>query len=282
MAVVYQHKRNDTGEVFYVGIGSTEKRAYAKSKADRTNNHWFHVVNKAGYTVEIIMKDISWNEAQYAERYLIAFYGRRNLGTGSLVNLTDGGDGVCGMKHSEETKRKIGLDNLKPERLKISMKNIKLAHTSEARKKARDNRDYKHIGDVQKLPILQYDKEGLFIKEWLSAKDAVKELKINYESINNCVRNKSKSAGNYVWRYKDPSRWSSPIYIKNIHSEEDKLKWPHKSVIQYDLQGNFIKIWNSASVAARFIDVTSSRLIGCCKGRSKTSKGFIWKYNIKN
>ena len=104
MAIVYQHRRLDTNEVFYIGIGSNKKRAYSKYKRTKL---WHNVVNKSGYTVEITHKDILWEEACVIEKYLVSFYGRKDLGLGSLVNLTDGGDGRFGAVISEETKLKM-------------------------------------------------------------------------------------------------------------------------------------------------------------------------------
>ena len=91
MAIVYQHRRLDTNEIFYIGIGKTEKRAY--SKANR-NNYWNHIVEKCGYIVEIKFRDISWELACEKEKEYIKKYGRKDLGLGTLVNMTDGGEGI--------------------------------------------------------------------------------------------------------------------------------------------------------------------------------------------
>ena len=104
MAVVYLHKRNDTNEVFYVGIGVDKKRAFEKRKR---NAHWYNVVDKVGYTVDILVSDTPWEDACKIEKLLIEKYGRRDLGLGALVNMTDGGDGTINI--SEETRQKIGL-----------------------------------------------------------------------------------------------------------------------------------------------------------------------------
>ena len=104
MAIVYEHLRNDTNEVFYVGIGAEEGRAFYKHNR---NKHWHNIVNKAGYTVNIVHKDIEHDEAKQIEILLIEKYGRKDLGTGNLVNLTDGGEGALGVIISEETKQKM-------------------------------------------------------------------------------------------------------------------------------------------------------------------------------
>jgi hypothetical protein len=104
MAIVYLHKRNDTNEVFYVGIGHNEKRAYVKHK--RTD-YWKNIVKKYGYTVDILVSDTPWEDACKIEKLLIEKYGRKDLGLGNLVNMTDGGDGSIGVIRSEETRKKL-------------------------------------------------------------------------------------------------------------------------------------------------------------------------------
>lgn len=55
---------------------------------------------------------------------------------------------------------------------------------------------------------------------------------------------------------------------------------PHmyKSVIQYDLQGNFVKEWESLQYAALSLGKRSSNICECCKGKIKTAYGYVWKY----
>lgn len=91
MAVVYTHIRKDNNEVFYVGVGKHKSRAFDKR---RRNKYWYHIVNKHGYNVNITHCDLCIEEAFCIEKYLISFYGRRDLKSGTLVNMTDGGDGT--------------------------------------------------------------------------------------------------------------------------------------------------------------------------------------------
>ena len=105
MAVVYFHRRKDTNEVFYVGIGDKEKRAYKKSNRGH-NHYWKNIVNKVGYDVEIVYTDLTWDEACELEIKYIADFGRKDLGLGNLVNMTDGGEGRK-RPHTDQTKRKI-------------------------------------------------------------------------------------------------------------------------------------------------------------------------------
>tara|TARA_R110000822_G_C15120790_1_gene473975 strand:+ start:69 stop:707 length:639 start_codon:yes stop_codon:yes gene_type:complete len=101
--VVYQHKIKNTKEVFYIGIG-VPNRPYRK---DRRNKWWNNIVNKYDYDIEVLHTNLTWDEACKKEIYLIKYYGRKDLGLGTLVNLTDGGDGTFGMVHSNITKQKM-------------------------------------------------------------------------------------------------------------------------------------------------------------------------------
>ena len=106
MAYVYKHLRKDTNEVFYIGIGNDESYKRANDITHR-NKHWNGVYMKVGFDCEIIEDNLTWEEACEREKYWIKFYGRRDLNEGTLVNLTDGGDGTIGRIVSDETRRKM-------------------------------------------------------------------------------------------------------------------------------------------------------------------------------
>lgn len=128
MAIVYQHRRLDTNEIFYIGIGKDIKRAYDKNMRSR---YWKYIVNKYGYGIDILINGCSWEQACEIEVGMIESYGRKDLGTGILINLTDGGDGANGYKHSEEIKEKISKIN----KGKIPWNKGKKGITEETRKK---------------------------------------------------------------------------------------------------------------------------------------------------
>lgn len=50
-------------------------------------------------------------------------------------------------------------------------------------------------------PVLQFDKNGNFIKEYFSAQEAKRITGISH--IDTCCRRERKTAGGYIWRYKD-------------------------------------------------------------------------------
>jgi len=51
--------------------------------------------------------------------------------------------------------------------------------------------------------VLQYDKEGNFIKEFDSAKTAAKELNLYPNNITSCCKGNLKSTGGFIWKYKE-------------------------------------------------------------------------------
>jgi hypothetical protein len=102
---VYAHRKSTNGEVFYIGKGKGSRASDKKMR----NRHWKFIAKKHGYTVEIVESGLQEWAAFEIEKNLIALHGRMDLGLGSLVNYTDGGDGASGCVMKESTKNKISM-----------------------------------------------------------------------------------------------------------------------------------------------------------------------------
>ena len=101
---VYEHLRDDNGKVFYVGKGKNG-RANVSSHHHR-NIHWQRIVKKAGgFNVRYVAKEMEEGQAFLLEVERISQL--RKLGV-DLCNMTNGGDGLAGLKRTEEHRRKIG------------------------------------------------------------------------------------------------------------------------------------------------------------------------------
>lgn len=105
---IYLHRRDDNGDVFYVGKGTrTPTKQYGRAyEMKRRSRLWNFIFQKVGCKAEVFADFFLESDAFECERALIAEYGRRDLGRGHLVNMTDGGEGMCGHKPTPETTRK--------------------------------------------------------------------------------------------------------------------------------------------------------------------------------
>lgn len=105
---LYYHVRPDIEQVFYVGIGSHQrkwKHARTYTKASR-NIHWRRIVEKCNgeFIVKIFYDNLTKEQAIEAECMFIEIFGRSDLGIGSLCNLTKGGEGVFELSISSRLK----------------------------------------------------------------------------------------------------------------------------------------------------------------------------------
>jgi hypothetical protein len=60
-----------------------------------------------------------------------------------------------------------------------------------------------NIGIGHQKPILQYDLEGNFIKEWPSINNASFILNLNKTAISKCCRKIIKQSGKFKWEFKN-------------------------------------------------------------------------------
>ena len=230
--IVYIHIRPDINEPFYVGKGVPGREIRLCGR----NQHWKNVINKNNgmFESKILFEGLSEEEALLKEREIELDL--KNKGY-ILANIVECGvkAGTTGMKHSEESKQKMSEywkqyynENPSPKKgIKMSKescekksksmlgKKVRLGikdsdetrkKKSEAFKKRNIDWTYRNqmVSQKRRKPILQYDLEDNFIREW----DSVQEfenttgLKSN-GSICLCCQGKKQSTLGYKWKYKN-------------------------------------------------------------------------------
>ena len=109
---VYCHTNKINGKK-YVGItGYKPEERWCNGKGYR-NGYFRHAIDKYGweeFTHELLFVGLSEEEAKQKEIELIAKWDLTNPEKG--YNLTNGGDGVSGFHHSEESKAKMSIANI--------------------------------------------------------------------------------------------------------------------------------------------------------------------------
>ena len=93
----YAYLREDRTP-YYIGKGKGN-RAYRRRKTDIKPP-------KDKSRILILKQNLTEQEAFRHEVYMIAVFGRKDLGTGILHNRTNGGEGISGLVHTEETRKK--------------------------------------------------------------------------------------------------------------------------------------------------------------------------------
>lgn len=241
MAYLYRHIRVDKNEVFYIGIG-VGYRAWQKF---HRNRHWKGIVNKTNYIVEIMMDGISWETAILKEIEFIKLYGRRDLGTGTLVNLTDGGEGMLGYIPSKETRDKISSKkkgiNPRPigwkmtdegkRKMRVANKGKQksLGRILSAETKNKISNSLKGNPPTNNKPIIMYTLKGAFVAEYESANEASKCNMYNVPSnITAVCRGRLASFMSFLWKYKSDCVDDEGNIIKKITGKEPLKRKPFK------------------------------------------------------
>lgn len=284
--IIYRHINKINGKC-YIGLTRETKNPnlrwgrYGGGYNQKGQKKFWAAIKKYGwenFEHEILEKDISTSElANKREKYWIAYFDSFRNG----YNATIGGCGATGHVCSEEA-RKINGEKHKGKAYH------KMPHSEETKKLL----SIKHKGmhnspktefkkghktwifgrhDLGK-PVLQYDSEGNFVKEWDNVYAVMNFFGGNSQScIRHCCRGIRKRYKGYIWRFKENENFSLKV-------QPQELIDCRRPVLQFDLEGNFIAEYESVIEAHRQTGIGRRSIGLCCANKRNSIQGYIWKY----
>ena len=209
MAYVYRHIRLDKNIPFYIGIGKSDLNFNRANSSKNRNRYWHNIVNQTEYEVEILMDDLTWEQACQKEIEFISLY-KKNTQNGTLCNIADGGEGgylgeeinekrrqsLIGHKLTEETKEKIRLSAIGRKASNATKLKMSLVHKENKTGTWLESKGHKN---GKAFEVHQYTKDGIFIKTWECAQYAVQFYNMNRTGITDCINGRQKTAKGYIW-----------------------------------------------------------------------------------
>lgn len=135
------------------------------------------------------------------ERYWQDFYDCTKKGLNCRLTKTNDKSGTI----SEETKiklRNLYIGKKRSEESVIKQKQTLAYNKSIDKKQIYSKEGLERKSKLMKIPIIQYNLDKSFIKEWESAKDVEDFLQIKRTHIRACCRGVRKTAGGFVWKNK--------------------------------------------------------------------------------
>lgn len=232
MKYIYTLSDPITYEIRYIGVTNNMQIRYRQhicttSSSKRYCKSW--IISLKNKNLLPIMEELDSCEdylSEQIEKYWISQFISWGF---NLTNLTSGGEGIKGYKHTEETIKKIAKAGVgrKPKQSSIDalVSYNKSGRSKIHRKKLSNNRIGKSpvnkgipmsieqkekLSKIKKgkpttwkyIKVVQYSLDNTFVKEWDSATIAAKELNLNRANLVACLKKRRIKCGNYIWKYK--------------------------------------------------------------------------------
>ena len=192
----------------YIGSHSMNIPSYLGSGVDLTKDIKFY--GKDNFKREILKETEDYKSMRELEEYYCTLFNVKN--NPNFYNKTNKGVGAPpGFKMPESAKLSKSLKQKgKPKHSKESKRKIGDFHKGKDnfgnRGKKLSNEYIEKLSKGKYKPILQYDLNNNFIKEWDSATTVAIINKWNRANIHDCCRGKQKTSYNFIWKYKEKKK----------------------------------------------------------------------------
>lgn len=117
-------------------------------------------------------------------------------------------------------------------------------------------------GQTKFKKVYQFEKNGMLVKEWCSAAKIEKELGFDSSAILKVCKGKLLSFKGFIWSYEN---------IVKPFNDTRTIE-----ILQYDRQGNLIKIWDSIVDVKKSLRISDRHIQQTLDKTNLTAKGYVW------
>lgn len=236
---------------YYVGITgqSIQERWGGAGQGYFSQSYFYNAIKKYGWNKirHLILREfLTKKEAIEWEKEYIRLYNSHNLKHG--YNLTDGGEGTNGMKHSKAAKEKMSHNRSGTKNAFYGRK-----HTNETKILiSKHHADVKGGNNPNHKKVYQFDLKGNFIAEYSSLSEASRIVGVTESGISAVALNRQKTHGGYIWKY-DNEVMNNSNGSKTITSEYcfTPKRLTNKEIREFDINGNLLAIYPSAKAVSQ-------------------------------
>lgn len=253
---VYHHYIKGKDKPFYVGKG-TGRRIVS---SDNRNYHWLNIADKHECYAKIIKGNMTGDESIILEKEEILKYGRLDNNTGILVNMTDGGDGLCGRIMPDEEKA-MRSDNMSGEG--NHMFGVQLFG------KMNGNYGNRYGANPISISVVCLTLDGEFVKKYESINST--ELDgFNPSSVGMCCNKRRPQHMNYMFIFEsDYINNDIPVYKRGVTSKRKVVG------VSYALKS--YKVYESAQETKKD-GFRPTNVNQCCNKTRKTHANYEWYF----
>ena len=200
---IYKFENKVNGKIYIGKTKNINNRIYQHSHVTKYRNTKFgNAIKKYGidmFNFDVLITVNSRNRNNLdiilncLEKYFIKKYNSFNEG----YNCTLGGDGTINFKHSEETKDKLRCRVVSED----TRKKIGETHRGKTCHRRLTNKWRNSVVEAKSIPIKQFSKDGIFIRQWSSITEASLSCKLPKSCISRVCKGERKSCGGFIWKY---------------------------------------------------------------------------------
>ncbi len=254
---IYILRDPGNNEVVYVGKTKDPKKRHKdhcrkcrgkfRSLLDKWKND---IIDDGKIPIMEIIKECHLDDVDYWEKYYILEY--RRIGT--ILNMTDGGDGL--QNPSEEVRTKIGLKSKGRIPSKETRSKLSLSHYNSGKK------------------IICYNNNKILIGEFPNARRASESLNVGFKNISKILRGNEYFIKGYTF-FLDTDIDDIEARLSDRIMKTTNM---NKSFHRVSKNGE-LKIYDNILEAARENNCNFRNIWLCLTGGRKICAGFAWVYN---